>query len=393
MTKVWRSVVLVSVLLVPAATRAQAELAVEGSGAEGVGGVSDSLLLPRPTGRTGSVVLVDRATLPSAVRERWWDTIGNMSKDGGFGRAARVIVDDPDPTGGERVCTADELADFQHAAAQVLICTELSMSPRGTGELTLMAVSRGEVGEAWRYARRSIPVSDFEFDEALAAAVKGFFVRTVASGSSPKELVRPLRLDDSLNSRSANPRASVTPGTVRAGAVGADARVDTADVEGSGAAAGDAPSVTAMLLVTALADDAFQASLEIGLEGPLSVVLTGGGQSQTVSGSELSSSLVGGAARAYFVSPMQGLYASAGLMLVDVTITNAFVDVSSSVTMFQPALGLKFTGSPGLAVGAELGLNVALSGETKFDDGDGGSIAAPRGTSSAYIDVGIGLSF
>ena len=122
MRQFWRAGGFVGCLLMSGVAGAQELLPLEAGDAEAVA-LPQKLTLPRPNGRTGAVVLLDRATLPSAVRERWWDRIGTMSRDAGFGRAARLIVDDPDPAGGLPVCDEAAIAPLIHADAQVILCT------------------------------------------------------------------------------------------------------------------------------------------------------------------------------------------------------------------------------------------------------------------------------
>ena len=383
MRQFWLALCLVGCVVGPAVAGAYELLPVEGGDAVEAA-VSQQLTLPRPNGRTGALVLLDRATLPSAVRERWWDRIATMSRDGGFGRAARLIVDDPDPAGGLPVCDEAAIAPLIHADAQVILCTELSLSPRGTGALTLYAQGRTSEEEGWSYARRSVSVADFNFEGALAEALNGFFVATPQRGFAPpaSKGVAPPR---SEASRRGTPQATAPSAPSDVPNFGS-----TEIAEGSG---GAPPSVTAALIVTSLIDDAFKASLDIGLGGQLSLALTGGGQSQSISGAELSTVILGAAVRGYFVEPMSGLYGSVGLSSVNVNISSEYFDSSAAVLMLQPSVGLKLTGAPGLAVGLEAGFNVMLSGESSFGDKASGVEVEPFGTGGGFLDVSVGLSF
>jgi hypothetical protein len=364
-------------------------LPAEGSDASDAGdadavALPQKLTLPRPNGRTGAVVLLDRATLPSAVRERWWDRIGTMSRDGGFGRAARLIVDDADPTGGLPVCDEAAIAPLIHADAQVILCTELSLSPRGAGALTLYAQGRSNEEEGWSYARRTVSVADFNFEGALAEALNGFFVATPQRGFSQPVATLPAAREAEATWRAPAP----TPPAAAPSDIPSLGSTEIA--EGSG---GAPPSVTVALIVTSLIDDAFKASLDIGLGGKLSLALTGGGQSQSISGAELSSVILGAAVRGYFVEPMSGLYGSVGLSSVNVNISSEYFDSSAAVLMLQPSVGLKLTGAPGLAVGIEAGFNVTLSGEVTFGDEESDVAVEPFGTGGGFLDVSVGFSF
>ncbi|NQW61469.1 MAG: hypothetical protein HQ461_01455 [Deltaproteobacteria bacterium] len=284
-------------LLTSGVAGAQELLPIEATDAEAVA-LPQKLMLPRPKGRTGAVVLLDRATLPSATRERWWDRIGTMARDGGFGRASRVIVDDPDPTGGPSVCDDAATAPLIHAEAQVMLCTELSLTPRGAGALTLYAQGRSNEQEGWSYARRTVPIADFNFEGALAEVLNGFFVAAPQRGFSQPVATLPAAREGEATWRAPAP----TPPIAAPRDIPSYGSTEMA--EGSG---GAPPSVTVALIVTSLIDDAFQASVDIGLGGQLSLALTGGGQSQSVSGVDLSSTILGGALRAYFMEPMSGL--------------------------------------------------------------------------------------
>jgi hypothetical protein len=292
-----------------------------------------------------------------------------MSRDGGFGRAARVIVDDPDPSGGPSVCDDAATAPLIHADAQVILCTELSLSPRGTGALTLYAQGRLNAEEGWRYARRTVPVADFNFEGALAEALNGFFVATPQRGFSQPVATLPAAREAEATWRAPAP----TPATGAPRDIPSFGSTEIA--EGSG---GAPPSVTVALIVTSLIDDTFQASVDIGLGGQLSLALTGGGQSQSNAGIELSSTILGGALRAYFMEPMSGLYGSVGITNVSTKFSFLTVETTGSYTMLQPAVGVKLTGSPGLAVGLEAGFRLLLSDEvTLVDDSFEPAVAAP----------------
>ena len=388
MRQFWRAVGFVGCLMGSADAGAYELLPAEGSDASDAGdadavALPQKLTLPRPNGRTGAVVLLDRATLPSAVRERWWDRIGTMSRDGGFGRAARLIVDDADPTGGLPVCDEAAIAPLIHADAQVILCTELSLSPRGAGALTLYAQGRSNEEEGWSYARRTVSVADFNFEGALAEALNGFFVATPQRGFSQPVATLPAAREAEATWRAPAP----TPPAAAPSDIPSLGSTEIA--EGSG---GAPPSVTVALIVTSLIDDAFQASVDIGLGGQLSLALTGGGQSQSISGVDLSSTLLGGALRASFMEPMSGLYGSLGITNVSTKFSSPLFEASGSYTMLQPAVGVKLTGSPGLAVGLEAGFRVLLSDEVTLADETSEDVL-PFGTSDGFLDVSVGFSF
>ena len=382
MRQFWHAVGLVGCLLTSGVAGAQELLPIEATEAEAVA-LPQKLTLPRPNGRTGAVVLLDRATLPSATRERWWDRIGTMARDGGFGRASRVIVDDPDPTGGPSVCDDAATAPLIHAEAQVILCTELSLSARGTGALTLYAQGRSNEQEGWSYARRTVPVADFNFEGALAEVLNGFFVAAPQRGFSQPVATLPAAREGEATWRAPVP----TPPTAAPRDVPSFGSTEMA--EGSG---GAPPSVTVALIVTSLIDDAFQASVDIGLGGQLSLALTGGGQSQSVSGVDLSSTILGGALRAYFMEPMSGLYGSLGITNVSTKFSSPLFEASGSYTMLQPAVGVKLTGAPGLAIGLEAGFRVLLSDEVTLADETSEDVL-PFGTSDGFLDLSLGFSF
>ena len=382
MRQFWRAVGFVGCLLMSGVAGAQELLPIEAGDAEAVA-LPQKLTLPRPNGRTGAVVLLDRATLPSAVRERWWDRIGTMSRDGGFGRAARAIVDDPDPSGGPSVCDDAATASLIHADAQVTLCTELSLSARGTGALTLYAQGRSSEREGWNFARRTVPVADFNFEGALAEALNGFFVATPQRGFSQPVATLPAAREAEATWRAPAP----TPATGAPRDIPSFGSTEIA--EGSG---GAPPSVTVALIVTSLIDDTFQASVDIGLGGQLSLALTGGGQSQSNAGIELSSTILGGALRAYFMEPMSGLYGSVGITNVSTKFSFVTVETTGSYTMLQPAVGVKLTGSPGLAVGLEAGFRLLLSDEVTLADETSEDVV-PFGTGGGFLDLSLGFSF
>ncbi len=389
-----RAVGFVGCLLTSGVAGAQELLPIEAGDAEAVA-LPQKLTLPRPNGRTGAVVLLDRATLPSAVRERWWDRIGTMSRDAGFGRAARLIVDDPDPAGGLPVCDEAAIAPLIHADAQVILCTELSLSARGTGALTLYAQGRSNEEEGWSYARRTVSVADFNFEGALAEALNEFFVATPQRGFNPSVSTGA----GATSNEAAGRRVTVSNEAAWQEVLSSTPTSNPRDVPSSGSteiaegSGGGPPSVTVALIVTSLIDDAFKASLDIGLGGQLSLALTGGGQSQSISGAELSSVILGAAVRGYFVEPMSGLYGSVGLSSVNVNISSEYFDSSTAVLMLQPSVGLKLTGAPGLAVGIEAGFNVMLSGEATFGDQESNVDVVPFGTDGGFLDVSLGFSF
>jgi len=382
MRQFWRAVGFVGCLLTSGVAGAQELFPIEATDAEAVA-LPQKLTLPRSNGRTGAVVLLDRATLPSAVRERWWDRIGTISRDGGFGRAARLTVDDPDPSGGPSVCDEAAIAPLIHADAQVILCTELSLSPRGTGALTLYAQGRSNEQEGWSHARRTVPVADFNFEGALAEVLNGFFVAAPQRGFSQPVATLPAAREAEATWRAPAP----TPATAAPRDVPNFGSTEIA--EGSG---GAPPSVTVALIVTSLIDDAFEASVDIGLGGQLSLVLTGGGQSQSNAGAELSSTILGGALRAYFMEPMSGLYGAVGITNVSTKFSFLTVETTGSYTMLQPAVGVKLTGSPGLAVGLEAGFRLLLSDEVTLADETSEDVV-PFGTGGGFLDLSLGFSF
>jgi hypothetical protein len=169
-----------------------------------------------------------------------------MSKEGGFGRVARIVLDDRPPTGGASVCDDDALVQFEHLDAQVLLCTESAVSGRGDGVITIVGKARNSEAEPWRKARRQVSVSDFDFGAALASISQGFFVRR--AGQPADTLAAPTKNSDAGRSEISPERAVSEP----------------------------QPHVGLTVNLLQAVDGVFFGAAEFGLDGPLAVVIRGG---------------------------------------------------------------------------------------------------------------------
>ena len=379
MTKVWRSVVLVSVLLVPAATRAQAELAVEGSGAEGVE-LPSSLEIMNPTGHPGEVILVDKATLPPDVRERWWTWLEATSRANGFGLMSRSLVVDPEPLGGPDICTDEVLSGAGHADARVVLCTEVSIAAGRDGQLSLTGWSRPDGATAWTKARRQVPLVSFDFDRALRSVTQNFLLVRTKTG----RVLPPTGFSG---------RQSVTPAS-------ADARGDARARVGPSKPVNSRPTALpteqrphlglTVNLLNAI-DGVFSGAAEIGIEGPISVVMRGGGSSSSSDLISVSARQFGGMLRWYPERPMRDFFFGAGIMYAGGEFTAPALEIQSYIVTLQPALGYKLAAAPGFALLLESGLNIELAASSSIDLALDSSEMPSNSAGYVILEAGISL--
>ena len=379
----WMIVSMCLLLLVSGSAQAQQleprELVSQGSGAVAEV-VATSLEIMNPTGHPGEVILVDKATLPPEVRERWWSWLEATSHAFGFGLIARSVVVDPEPLGGPDLCTDEVLAVARHADTRVVLCTEVAMGSGRDGLLTLTGWSRPDGGTAWTKARRNVPLVNFDFNRALRSATQNFLMVRMSSGRvlPPPGFTVPRTVAPPRPVAGTYGRTGAAPSTPRA-------------TPPRRPATEERPHLGLSVNVGDAIDGVFSGAVEIGVSEPISVVIRGGGSSEESELLKVSATQVGGMLRWYLTRPMRDFYFGAGLMYGGGSIVSPLLEVQSYVVSFQPAVGFKVAMTPGLSLLVEGGLNLQLDASSNLEVAQDTSPVPSSAVGYGLIEVGLSL--
>ncbi len=379
----WMIVSMCLLLLVSGSAQAQQleprELVSQGSGAVAEV-VATSLEIMNATGHPGEVILVDKATLPPEVRERWWSWLEATSHAYGFGLMARSVVVDPEPLGGPDLCTDEVLAVARHADTRVVLCTEVAIGAGRDGLLTLTGWSRPDGGTAWSKARRNVPLVNFDFERALRSATQNFLMVRLRSG-------RVLPPPGFSAQQTFSPPATASQSMGRTGAVPSKQSAWRPPPP----ATEERPHLGLSVNVVDAIDGVFSGAVEIGVSEPISVVIRGGGTGSGGGSINVSSMQFGGMLRWYNMRPMRDFYFGAGLMYGGASISSPLLEIEAFVVSFQPAIGYKVAMTPGFSLLVESGLNLQLDASSNVEAAQKSSPVPSSAVGYGLIEVGLSL--